>query len=116
MEEIFRLHQRCGEISRVIVEREFRGSGISRALMVEALHRSAERGVHRLFLECLKVHEGLYGEYGFRPISGAEGPVIDVYRTMIAMELPAAAARKAAATQSSVDEPRSISCKGPDTP
>ena len=66
-----------------------------------------------MFLECLKVHERLYGTYGFRPI--AVGQVVDVYRTMVAMELQSAAVKKAAATQSSGEEQLPTSYKGQGT-
>ena len=39
-----------------------------------------------LFLECLPIHERLYEQHGFRRISGVEGRVVDVGRTMITME------------------------------
>lgn len=79
--------QRCGEVSRVIVHPDFRGNGIAHRLMKEAILRSRQRGTQRLFLECLKIHEHLYNEHGFVRLPDIEGPVVDVYRTMIAMEL-----------------------------
>jgi predicted GNAT family N-acyltransferase len=85
--EIFRKGQKCGELSRVIVDQAFRGSGISNRLISEALERAVGRGVTRIFLECLKIHEPLYEKHGFRRMSGFEASVIDVKRTMIAMEL-----------------------------
>jgi len=85
--EIFRKGQKCGELSHVIVDQAFRGSGISNRLISEALERAAGRGVARIFLECLKIHEPLYEKHGFRRMSGFEASVIDVNRTMIAMEL-----------------------------
>jgi hypothetical protein len=51
------------------------------------LERAVGRGVTRIFLECLKIHEPLYEKHGFRQMSGFEASVIDVKRTMIAMEL-----------------------------
>ena len=87
--EIFRKGQKCGELSRVIVDRAFRGSGISNRLISEALERAVGRGVAQIFLECLKIHEPLYEKHGFRRMSGFEASVIDVKRTMIAMELQA---------------------------
>jgi GNAT superfamily N-acetyltransferase len=85
--EIFRKRQKCGELSCVIVDRAFRGSGISNRLISEALERAVGRGVARIFVECLKIHEPLYEKHGFKRISGFEASVIDVKRTMIAMEL-----------------------------
>ena len=89
--EIFTTNQRCGELSRVIVAREFRGSGISRMLIDETLRRGIGQGTERLFAECLHIHEKLYEHHGFQRISGIAGPVIDVGRTMIAMEMRAEA-------------------------
>jgi predicted GNAT family N-acyltransferase len=87
MTEVFSRNQSCGELSRVIVDPEFRGSGISRKLIGETLRRSIARGAQRLFLECLQVHERLYEKHGFQRINGVVGPVVDVGRTMIAMEM-----------------------------
>lgn len=85
--EIFQKKQKCGELSRVIVDQASRGSGISSRLIAEALERAVGRGLTRLFLECLKIHEPLYEKHGFRRLLGFEASVIDVKRTMIAMEL-----------------------------
>jgi GNAT superfamily N-acetyltransferase len=87
MIQIFMANQNCGELSRVIVDRHFRGNGISRGLVSEALDRAASQGIRRIFLECLGIHEKLYEEHGFRRIPGMEGTVPDINRTMIAMEL-----------------------------
>jgi|HubBroStandDraft_6_1064221.scaffolds.fasta_scaffold00604_7 predicted GNAT family N-acyltransferase len=89
IQEVFARDKTCGELSRVIVAPEFRGCGISRMLIGEALRKSIGKGVDRLFLECLQVHEALYQEHGFKRISGVVGPVVDVGRTMIAMEMRA---------------------------
>jgi predicted GNAT family N-acyltransferase len=85
--EVCTQNQACGELSRVIVVEEFRGMGLSRRLIDEALHRSIKDGAQRLFLECLQVHEGLYEGHGFQRIRNVRGRVVDVERTMIAMEM-----------------------------
>ena len=85
--DIFRNHHQCGELSRVIVDRAHRGNGIANLLIPEALRRAVEKGLDRMFLECLKVHETLYEKHGFKRLPGMEGCVVDVNRTMIAMEL-----------------------------
>lgn len=85
--DIFRNHQQCGELSRVIVDRAHRGNGIANMLIAEALRRAVEKGLDRIFLECLKIHESLYEKHGFTRLPGIEGCVVDVNRTMIAMEL-----------------------------
>jgi GNAT superfamily N-acetyltransferase len=84
--DIFVRNEPCGELSRVIVAPEFRGLGISSRLIDEAVRRSRDRGVQRLFLECLAIHERLYERHGFKRIRGVEGQVVEVGRTMIAME------------------------------
>jgi predicted GNAT family N-acyltransferase len=85
--DIFRNHHQCGELSRVIVDRGHRGNGIANMLIAEALRRAVEKGLDRIFLECLKIHETLYEKHGFKRLPGVEGCVVDVNRTMIAMEL-----------------------------
>jgi GNAT superfamily N-acetyltransferase len=99
IKEIFRKKQKCGELSRVIVDGAFRGRGIANLLIAEALERAVGRGLTRIFLQCLKIHEPLYGKHGFKLMPGFEAGVIDVNRTVIAMELqPEAIARIAGNT------------------
>jgi predicted GNAT family N-acyltransferase len=85
--EVFTGDEICGELSRVIVAPDFRGNGISQDIIDEALDKSIHAGAQRLFLECLPVHEALYEKHGFKRIPGVEGPVVDVGRTMIAMQM-----------------------------
>jgi predicted GNAT family N-acyltransferase len=87
IQEVFARNQFCGELSRVIVAPEFRGSGISKKLVGEALRKCISEGAQRLFLECLFIHESLYQKHSFERIVGVVGPVIDVARTMVAMEM-----------------------------
>ena len=87
MIDILRNRKKCGELSRVIVDRSFRGAGISGRLITEALETAAGKGVNPIFLECLKIHEQIYEKHGFKRLDGVEASVIDVKRTMIAMEL-----------------------------
>lgn len=77
----------CGELSRVVVDNAYRGTGLSTALARFAVLAAVERGVGRLFLECLHLHEGLYRKLGFRTMAGMSGRVPLVNRTMIAMEM-----------------------------
>jgi predicted GNAT family N-acyltransferase len=86
MMEIFRRNEWCGEVSRVIVDREFRGSGIAHRLLEEVLRRGDDQRIRRVFLECLRTHEKLYQSHGFNRIEGLERPPVDVNRTMIAMQ------------------------------
>ena len=77
----------CGELSRVIVAEDYRGAGLSRQLVEFALAEAGRAGIQRLFLECLEVHQELYGKFGFQRLPGATGTVIGVNKTMLAMEL-----------------------------
>ena len=87
IQEVFSKNQSCGELSRVIVAPQYRGRGISTRIIDAALRKSIAAGSRRLFLECLAVHTTLYEKHGFRCISGIRGQVVDVGRTMVAMEL-----------------------------
>ena len=87
MVEIAEKGQKCGELSRVIVDRAYRGNHISELLITEALERAVREELECVFLECLEVHEKLYEKHGFKRIPGVEGNVTDVEHTMIAMEL-----------------------------
>ncbi len=79
--------EKCGELSRVIVEPAFRGGGIAGALVHFTLLKAFNLGINWFFLECLPVHETIYQKLGFRRIEGMEGEVINVKKTMIAMEM-----------------------------
>jgi predicted GNAT family N-acyltransferase len=87
MLEAIRADVVCGELSRVIVESEFRGMGLSRRLIHVAVESAIRAGASRLFLECLPSHETLYVRHGFHKLDGVQGPVVDVRRTMLAMEM-----------------------------
>jgi len=89
----------CGELSRVIVAEDYRGAGLSRQLVEFALAEAGRAGIQRLFLECLDVHQELYGKFGFRRLDGARGTVIGVNKTMLAMELYPLTGRAAAPAQ-----------------
>ena len=85
--ESVRQNEVCGELSRVIVAEDYRGAGLSKRLVEFSLAEAAKVGVTRIFLECLDIHEDLYGRLGFKRIEGTPGTVISVNQTMIAMEL-----------------------------
>jgi GNAT superfamily N-acetyltransferase len=87
MRESHRRKDVCAELSRVIVREDYRGMGLSNQLVDYALAEAAKVGVTRVFLECLALHEGLYGKLGFVRIPGADGTVLSVNQTMIGMEL-----------------------------
>ncbi|MFN0021204.1 MAG: GNAT family N-acetyltransferase [Pirellulaceae bacterium] len=77
----------CGELSRVIVSSRFRGAGLSERLVQFAIQAAQDRGVERLFLECLPIHTRFYeGKFGFRVVPEMVGNVVGVQRTMGVME------------------------------
>lgn len=75
----------CAELSRVIVTNRYRGAGLSRMLIENAIDVASQNGVDRLYLECLKLHEPMYAKYGFETILGSGAQVIGVGRSMVAM-------------------------------
>lgn len=83
--EALRRRDVCGELSRVIVVDEYRGTGLSRRLVEFALDEAAKLGVTQVFLECLAIHEPLYQRLGFTRLEGVRGNVISVNQTMIGM-------------------------------
>lgn len=85
--EALRSENVCGELSRVIVDEEHRGAGLSGRLVEFALDEAFRVGVNRVFLECLDIHELLYQRHGFRRIDTLQRPVIGINQTMIGMEL-----------------------------
>jgi GNAT superfamily N-acetyltransferase len=90
----------CGELSRVIVAEDHRGTGLSSQLVEFAMAEAVKVGVQRLFLECLELHEPVYGKHGFKRLAGSKGAVLGVNQTMIGMErcpLVAASAAQASA-------------------
>ena len=95
----------CGELSRVIVAEDYRGAGLSRQLVEFALAEAGRAGIQRLFLECLDVHQELYGKFGFRRLAGAKGTVIGVNKTMLAMELYPLSGRSPAPAQAPAQPP-----------
>jgi predicted GNAT family N-acyltransferase len=104
--DIIRNRQKCGELSRVIVDRSFRGAGISDRLITAALERAVGKGINPIFLECLKIHQQIYEKHGFKRLDGVEASVIDVKRTMIAMELQPQAIAKITARLSDISDGR----------
>jgi predicted GNAT family N-acyltransferase len=85
LQQAFREDFLIGELSRVIVDLNYRGAGISHRLVTHALKVAADAEVRHLFLECLPIHECLYAKSGFQKLPGVEGTVYMVDRTMIVM-------------------------------
>lgn len=77
-----------GELSRVIVGPNHRGTGLSHRLCKFAISTATSVGVDRLFLECLPVHADIYRKVGFETFSELRGKVYGIDRTMIVMHLP----------------------------
>jgi predicted GNAT family N-acyltransferase len=76
----------CGELSRVIVDEAYRGAGISESLVNAALELARQYRLHKVYLECLKMHVPLYQSLGFEVIAGKRGRVAGVSKTMIPMQ------------------------------
>jgi len=87
LQESIQQQLQCAELSRVIVAEEYRGLGLSTALVERAKLEARSQQVHRFYLECLRQHESLYAKLGFQTIPGKTGRVLGVNRTMVAMEL-----------------------------
>jgi predicted GNAT family N-acyltransferase len=85
LHDVFQQEVLCGELSRVIVRREFRGAGVARQLVEESIQYARENGVGRLYLECLKLHEPLYKKFGFSCLPHTGDRVIGINKSMIAM-------------------------------
>jgi GNAT superfamily N-acetyltransferase len=83
---MYRRKESHGELSRVIVEESHRGMGLSRVLVQYALLVAEELHVDWLFLECVPVHHALYRRFGFRKLPGTHERVVNVDKTVIAME------------------------------
>ncbi|HEV3162651.1 MAG TPA: GNAT family N-acetyltransferase [Isosphaeraceae bacterium] len=74
------------EISRVIVDRDHRGMGISKILMSYAMAVARRMGMKRIFLECLPAHRELYESFRFRLVQGRRDRVYNINKTMDLME------------------------------
>lgn len=76
----------CGELSRVIVDEPYRGVGLSSKLVATAIDLARQFGLHKVYLECLRMHVPLYQSLGFDVIPGKRGRVCGVSKTMIPMQ------------------------------
>ncbi len=86
--DIIRNGLQCCELSRVIVANDHRGTGLSGVLIRFALSVVERLGIHIVYLECIPGHRKLYERHGFRLLDVEQKRVVDVNKTMIAMELP----------------------------
>lgn len=77
------------EVSRVIVDEDFRGLKLSRLLISYTMSVARWFGMRRVFLECLPTHKGLYEQFGFRSVQGRRERVYNVNKTMDLMQWPA---------------------------
>ena len=80
-------HDTSGELSRVIVHRDYRGTGLSRLLIDASLLLAKNHRLDWVFLECLPRHARLYEGHGFQSMPGKSGRVVHVNRKMEPMEL-----------------------------
>lgn len=60
--------QHACEVSRVVVAPDYRGLGILRMLMDEAIRAARDAGKRFLLLECAPFHEDMYRKFGFETI------------------------------------------------
>lgn len=84
----------CAELSRVIVDENYRGAGLAVQLTSRAIEEACLIGVDRIYLECLRLHEALYEKFGFQRIEGSGGRVIGIGKSMIAMHREIAGEKK----------------------
>lgn len=84
--DMFQRRERHGEISRVIVDEGHRGASLSRVMMAYALQLAYDLPLDLLFLECVPLHGSLYRKFGFRELPGTHQRVVNVDKTVIAME------------------------------
>jgi len=68
-----RLVSPVAELSRVVVDPQLRGNGISKALIATAIEEVARLGCAVVLVECIPVHEAIYSRYGFRRINWDTG-------------------------------------------
>ena len=78
----------AGELSRVIVRRDYRGRGITQKLMEIVLKVATERQVAGVLLECLPIHAKMYRGFEFQKLPGTPGNVYGINRTMVVMKRP----------------------------
>jgi GNAT superfamily N-acetyltransferase len=60
--------EKPSELSRIIVAKEFRGTGIGRMLSEAVIGKAKELGRDVLFLQCLPSHVTLFTRLGFQPV------------------------------------------------
>ncbi|RCS54002.1 hypothetical protein DTL42_02270 [Bremerella cremea] len=77
-----------GELSRIIVRREWRGYGVSKNLIRFIMDDMASRKVNGCLLECLGLHMPLYKQHGYRSI-GQRGESFGIGKTMVGMRADA---------------------------
>jgi predicted GNAT family N-acyltransferase len=85
MAEAIRRNLVIGEVSRVVVHRDYRGCGLSGRLMNHLLRVAEEREIAELLLECLPIHARVYERHEFETMPHVRGTVYMIGRTMIVM-------------------------------
>lgn len=81
------ISETCAELSRVVVDRDYRGVGISKVLIQRSICEARELGIGHLFLECLPIHVPMYNKYGFQELNLQAHRDKDIRKTLIPMEL-----------------------------
>ncbi len=75
-----------GELSRVIVRKEWRGHGFSKLLIKHILEDMDSMNVDGLVLECLQIHVGIYKQLGFEEVE-ERGVAAGIEATMVGMKI-----------------------------
>jgi len=61
---------------------------LSQRLCELAVSTAKSAGVHKLFLECLPIHQDVYRKVGFETFEELHGKVYGIDKTMTVMHLP----------------------------
>ncbi|MGR9052329.1 MAG: GNAT family N-acetyltransferase [Gammaproteobacteria bacterium] len=84
--DLVRHRVRNAEVSRVIVAKEYRGSGLGEVLVDSLISVAMEEQLELLFLACKKDHRSFYEQCGFEIIDGIESDrFADIDQPSIAM-------------------------------
>ncbi|UCF34031.1 MAG: GNAT family N-acetyltransferase [Phycisphaerales bacterium] len=86
-DKVLREANRGGEISRVVVSPEYRGTGVSSLLMRCAIATAYSINKRFLLLECLPIHEKMYAKYGFGLLEGHHTRLQELDQVAIGMRL-----------------------------
>jgi predicted GNAT family N-acyltransferase len=78
----------AAELSRVIVDPQYRGTGISRHIVRRAIQVATTARIPLMVLDCIPAHTAMYEKYGFRQLRNHEHHDRDLDQYAVAMALP----------------------------